>query len=128
MDETSVKLGRVRGARRVWRKPNEAFHLHIITRRWKGFSEFMWWSSFSYNKKGLYHIWKLETKEEKEACKKDLEERNRLRYNTDKSNWEIEKGMDRLGIARATRGRKPQFKHDETTGAYILKEGKGGIN
>jgi len=40
-DETSVKLGGVRGARRVWRKPNEAFHLHIITRRWKGFSEFM---------------------------------------------------------------------------------------
>jgi len=36
--------------------------------------------------------------------------------------------MDRLGIARATRGRKPQFKHDETTRAYILKEGKGGIH
>jgi transposase len=25
-------------------------------------------------------------------------------------------------------GRKPTFKHDEETGAYILKEGKGGIN
>src|SRR5450432_4648176 len=72
-DETSVKLGGVRGARRVWRKPNEAFHLHIITRRWKGFSEFMWWSCFSYDKKGPYHIWELETKEEREACKKDLE-------------------------------------------------------
>ena len=25
-------------------------------------------------------------------------------------------------------GRKPTFKHDEETGAYVLKEGKGGIN
>jgi hypothetical protein len=25
-------------------------------------------------------------------------------------------------------GRKPVFKHDENTGAYVLKEGKGGIN
>jgi hypothetical protein len=25
-------------------------------------------------------------------------------------------------------GRKPTFKHNEETGAYVLKEGKGGIN
>jgi hypothetical protein len=25
-------------------------------------------------------------------------------------------------------GRKPTFKHDKNTGAYILKESKGGIN
>jgi hypothetical protein len=25
-------------------------------------------------------------------------------------------------------GRKLVFKHDEDTGAYVLKEGKGGIN
>ena len=41
-DETSVQLGAVRGKRRVWRKSDEAFHPHVITRRWKGFSEFMW--------------------------------------------------------------------------------------
>src|SRR5450432_3174202 len=127
-DETSVKLGGVRGTRRIWRKPDEAYHPHIITRRWKGFSEFMWWSCFSYDKKGPYHIWKPETKEEREACKKDLEERNKLRYNEDKLNWELENGIRRLRATTTISGRKPQFKHDETTGAYIPKDGKGGIN
>src|SRR5450432_2097678 len=106
-DETSVKLGGVRGARRIWRKRNEAFHPHVITRRWKGFSEFMWWSCFSYDKKGPYHIWELETKEEREACKKDLEERNRLRYDEDKLNWELENGIQRLRATSTIRGRKP---------------------
>ena len=92
-DETSVKLGGVRGARRVYRKPNEAFHLYIITQRWKGFSEFIQQSCFSYNKKGLYHIQKAETKEEREACKKDLNERNRLRFDEDKLNQELENGI-----------------------------------
>jgi transposase len=55
-DETSVQLGGIRGRRRIWRKKDEAFHPHIITRRWKGFSEFIWWSCFSYNKKGPFHI------------------------------------------------------------------------
>jgi len=41
-DETSVQLGGVRGRRRVWRKQDEIHHEHVITRRWKGFSEFMW--------------------------------------------------------------------------------------
>ena len=40
-DETSVQLGGVRGRRRVWRKKDETFHKHVVTRKWKGFSEFM---------------------------------------------------------------------------------------
>ena len=40
-DETSVQMGGVRGKRRVWRKPGEAFHPYVIVRRWKGFQEFM---------------------------------------------------------------------------------------
>jgi len=55
-DETAVQLGGVRGRRRVWRKPDEAFDKHVITRRWKRFSEFMFWGCFSYDKKGPYHI------------------------------------------------------------------------
>src|SRR6266536_1446753 len=88
----------------------------------------MWWSCFTYNEKGPFYIWEDETKEEKEACKKDLEARNALRYESDKSNWEIETGMRRLRATTTISGRKPQFKHDENTGAYVLKEGKGGIN
>ena len=81
-----MQLGLVRGKRRVWRKQDEAFHPHVITRRWKGFSEFMWWSCFSYYEKGPFHIWEEKTKKEKEACKKDLAERNALRYEDDKLN------------------------------------------
>jgi hypothetical protein len=55
-DETSVQLGSVRGKRRVWRKSDEAYHPHVITRRWKGFQELMWWSCFTYNEKGPFHI------------------------------------------------------------------------
>ena len=55
-DETSVQLGGVRGRRRCWRKKDEAYHDHVVTRRWKGFKEFIWWSCFLYNKKGPYYI------------------------------------------------------------------------
>jgi hypothetical protein len=127
-DETSVQLGSVRGKRRVWRRSDEAFHPHVITRRWKGFSEMMWWSSFTYDKKGPFHIWEDETKEEKKACEKDLAKRNAARYENDKAMWEIENGIRRLQATSTMPGRKPTFKHDENTGAYILKEGRGGIN
>jgi hypothetical protein len=40
-DETSVQLGAIRGKRRIWRKADEAHHLHVITRRWKDFKEFI---------------------------------------------------------------------------------------
>ncbi len=40
-DETSVQKGE-RGRKRVWRKKDETFHIHVIRRRWKGYSEFMW--------------------------------------------------------------------------------------
>lgn len=89
-DETSVQMGGVRGKRRVWRLSKEAYHPHVISRRWKGFSEFMWWSCFSYDQKGPYHIWEAETKEEKAAQKKDIDLRNSARFMSDKAVWEDE--------------------------------------
>jgi hypothetical protein len=127
-DETSVQMGGVRGRRRVWRKADEAHHNHVIARRWKGFSEFMWWSCFSYDKKGPFHIWEDETDEEKKACKQDLADRNAAKYEDDKLEWELGVGgIGRMGT-RNKPGRKPVFKHNEETGAYILHPGKGGIN
>jgi hypothetical protein len=92
----------------------------VITWRWKGFKEFMWWSCFTYDKKGPYHIWQQETKAKKEACKRDLDARNVARYKKDKADWE----MDRIANTMATLllGKAPEtteFKHDESTGAYI---------
>jgi hypothetical protein len=46
----------------------------------------MWWSAFSYNKKGPFHIWEEETKAEKKPCEKDLAKRNTARYENDKIN------------------------------------------
>jgi hypothetical protein len=47
----------------------------VVRQRWKGFSEFIFWGSFSYYVKGECYIWKLETAEEKKALKIDLEKR-----------------------------------------------------
>ena len=82
-DETSVQMGSVRGKQRVQRKKEETFHPHIITRRWKGFSEFMWQSCFSFD------IWEDETPAEKRKCKADLAARNAERYKKDKEEWEM---------------------------------------
>ena len=122
-DETSVQKGSVRGKRRVWRKKDEAFHNHVIVRRWKGFSEFMQQSCFTYDEKGPFWIWKKETAEEKAACKADLEARNAARYKEDKARWEAKQAEK-----RQTRRRKPEFHHNEENGAYVLKKGRGGIN
>jgi hypothetical protein len=88
----------------------------------------MWWSAFSYDKKGPFHIWEDETKEEKEACLKDLAVQNAAKYENDKAMWELENGIRRLRATTTVPGRKHVFKHDENTGAYVLKEGRDGIN
>jgi RNA:NAD 2'-phosphotransferase (TPT1/KptA family) len=58
----------------------------------------MWWSCFSYDKKGPYYIWEVETKAEKKAMEMDLKERNRACYEEDKSRWELENAMERIHI------------------------------
>ena len=83
---------------------------------------------FLYDKKGPSYIWEDESKEEKEACLKDLAIRNAARYKNNKALWEIENRIRRLRATSIATGRKPVFKHDESTGAYIFREGKGGIN
>jgi transposase len=60
-DETSVVLNHRRGGYRLWRKSEERLVKSCIRERWKGYSEFMFWGCFSYDKKGPCHIWKSET-------------------------------------------------------------------
>jgi hypothetical protein len=79
-------------------------------------------------KKGLIIFGKLKLNKEKEECKKDLEERNAARYEEDKEMWEITNGINRLRVMSIKPGKKPVFRHNEETGAYVLKEGKRGIN
>ncbi len=89
-DEIAVQLGGTRGKRRVWRLLGEAYNKYYICRRWKGFSEFMFWESFSYNKKGPCHVWEKEIIEEKKERKANLDARNKKNEKRDKRKWEKE--------------------------------------
>jgi hypothetical protein len=74
----------------MWRLPGEAYNKYYIRRRWKGFSEFMFWGSFSFDKKGPCHVWEKETPQEKRDRKADLDARNSLIEKANKEKWEKE--------------------------------------
>ena len=44
-------------------------------------------SCFSYDKKGLYHIWEAKTAAKKKASILDLAARNKARYDKDYTKW-----------------------------------------
>ena len=84
-------------------------------------------SCFSYNKKGPFYIQEDKTPKEKAACKADLKARNTARYEEDKLNQEVANGISRVRLRNKPRT-KSQFQHNEDTGAYVLKDRRGGIN
>jgi hypothetical protein len=77
---------------------------------------------------GPFHIWDKETLAEKKACEADLKARNKARHNKDKEEWEIAQLIHRLHATRAQPGPKAKWKHTEETRAYVLNEGRGGVN
>jgi len=125
-DETSVVIGFRRGGYKVWRTPQERFTKSCVRPRWKGYSEFMFWGCFSYDKKGPCHIWKPETKQEKEQAKKEIEKLNAEMEPTICEEWELATAMSRAGL-RNKRGKKPVWKWDKKHGKLVRGEG-GGID
>ena len=97
-DETSIMLGHRRGAVRVWKTREERYDHSVIRRRWKKASEFMFWGSFSYEKKGPMHIWMPETTQEHRAAEKELESLNAFREPELKAQWELYTSMRRLNL------------------------------
>ena len=97
-DETAVQEDSARGKRRLWRKKEEAFYPHVIKRRWPGKMTFIWWSCFTWDYKGPYHIWQKETPADRKEIKKDLDERNRLKEPQAKIEWELSNGVRRMGL------------------------------
>jgi uncharacterized protein YigE (DUF2233 family) len=91
----------------------------------------MWWSAFSYDKKGPYYIWPKES----DAVRKERERQqtivltnwNNARYAEDKASWELTKPMERMRLRLNMPGPKPKFRHEEN-GVYVIKDRKGGIN
>ena len=75
-DETSVVLNSRRGKVRIWRRPWEVCQKTCVRRRFAGYSEFIFWGCFSYDKKGPCHIWKQETAAEKRFAVAELKNLN----------------------------------------------------
>ena len=125
-DETSVILGHRRGSIRVWRTPEEPFEKSVIRRRWKGYSEFMFWGCFTYDKIGPCHIYRAETAAEKEASQKEINELNEALESEKRKEWELSNGVRRLGL-RNLPGRKPKWRFTKETGK-LVRRGKGGID
>ena len=123
-DETSVVLLHRRGGYRVWRKADEAFVRSCIRERWKGYSEFMFWACFSYDKKGPCHCWTPETKKEKEAATARINELNQELEPIMKAQWELENGMRRLDL-RNKPGRQPRWVWNKKTGKVGRGRGSG---
>ena len=123
-DETSVVLNFRRGGYRVWRTADEAFSPTCIRERWKGYSEFMFWGCFTYDKKGPCHCWLPETAQEKKQAQKDIEKLNKKLEPIAKEQWELSTGMSRLGL-RDKPGTKPQWSWNAKTGRLTRQKGKG---
>jgi len=49
----------------------------------------MFWGCFSYDTKGLYYCWELETAKEKEVVKEEIERMNEELEPLMKEQWEI---------------------------------------
>jgi hypothetical protein len=86
----------------------------------------MFWSYFSYDKKGPTHCWTLETVVDKKLAEKEIDEMNQELEPLLREEWELQNGMRRL-VLRTLPGPKPEWKFNAKTGK--LKRGsKGGID
>jgi Transposase len=106
-DETSVILGQRRGTIRLWRESSEAYEYTCIRRRWKSYSEFIFWGCFSWDKKGPCHIWTKKTAYERKEADKELIQLNEALESALKTEWEISTAMRRMDLRRRPPGKKP---------------------
>jgi len=120
-DETSVILGAHRGAVRLWRRADEGASKTVIRNRWKGYSEFIFWGSFSYDHKGPCHIYKKETVADKRLVVAELEAWNRDLEPSMKAEWEIATEERRAKLRKRSGGRKPMWKFSKATGKSEMR-------
>jgi transposase len=126
-DETSVVLGSVRGKRRIWRLPSEAYHPHNIKARWKGRKEFMFWACFTYDHKGPAYAWGPETAAQKKKYDDEVKRWNQEQEPLLKTEWELVNGVRRIRLNRQIPGKKPAWRFTKKTGKWV-RSSKGGID
>jgi hypothetical protein len=127
-DETSVILLHRRGSYRIWRTKDEAFLRSCIRERWKGSSEFMFWGSFSYDKKGPYHCWLPETAAERRNSEALIDTWNAELEPKLRAEWELTSGVRRINLRGQTPGKKPEWRFTAKTGKLTRNKAKGGID
>ena len=125
-NETSVVLNSRRGIIRSWRQPHEIYVKTTVRRRFVGAMEFIFWACFSYDKKGPFHIWKKEIAAEKRECETDLAKMNAALESKCKTQWELETGVQRMGL-RNPGEKKPVWKFTAVTGKVTISGTKRGI-
>ncbi|KAJ5511785.1 hypothetical protein N7453_003888 [Penicillium expansum] len=106
-DETSIILLYRRRGYRIWCSKDERFLRSCIRERWKGASEFMFWGSFSYDKKGSCYCWKPETAVEKREADTLIDTWNAKLEPVLRTDWELQSGIRRLGLRQLPR-KKPK--------------------
>jgi hypothetical protein len=122
-DETSVVIGHRRGGYKIWREADERVVKSCIRERWKGYSEFMFWGCFSYERKGPCHVYKPETMAEKKDAARKIEQLNAELEPIQKQEWELTTSMRRVGL-RNKPGKKPQWRWTEKTGKLEREHAK----
>lgn len=127
LDETSVVLNHHRGGYRIWRAMDERFVKSCICSRWKGYSEFMFWGCFLYDKKGPCHIWQLETATERKKAQAVIDKLNEELEPRMREEWELNTGIRWMGL-RNLPGPKLGWRFTEATGKLVRNQGHGGID
>jgi len=90
-------------------------------------NEFIFWGSFSYDRKGPCYIWRPKTANEKKESKLELKTINKAIEPELREAWELTTGLQRLGL-RNKPGRKPSFRMNKENGAFERNSKKGGID
>jgi hypothetical protein len=87
----------------------------------------MFWDCFSYDLKGPCHLWENETEAEKAAAQAELDALNRDNEAKCRQEWELVKGIRRMGL-RNLPGKRPEWKFTKKTGKLVREAKKGGID
>ena len=126
-DKTSIILNYRRGRYRIWRTADKRFVKSCIRNRWKGYSEFMFWGCFSYDKKGPYYIWQLETAAERKKAQDAIDKLNTELKPRMQQEQELNIGVKRIRL-RNLSGPKPKWKFTKVTGKLVRNIGYRGVN
>ena len=88
----------------------------------------MWWSCFSWDLKGPYHIWEKETAAQKDEANDVLEAINKELEPLKRAEWLISKGLDRTHLDHNVPGRKPGWQWTAKNGKIVRSAKNGGID